>query len=124
MSVRWQWAPGEQGDSTNGSAEDLPLRRAMAANPRLRVLAACGWYDLVCDPAVNTWIRDHLPAELKKRVTVAAFRGGHALYLDATARAALAIAAGSFFRPADGGSPPAVAPNHSMLQGHGVRGRP
>ncbi len=96
MSVRWKWAPGELADSV-GSAADLPLRRAMAANPDLKVFAACGYYDLICAPAANAWVRDHLPADLQRRVAVAGYHGGHATYLDTDARSRLKTDVACFF---------------------------
>jgi carboxypeptidase C (cathepsin A) len=84
MSVRWDW----KADSI--FAKQLPpLEQAMIMNPSLRVLVACGSYDLICDYAANEWKAAHLPAELRNRVSAKAYPGGHALYTDDAARLAL-----------------------------------
>ena len=97
MSVRWRWERGEQVDSSTVADTDLPLRQALTANASLRVFVACGYYDLICTPATNDWVRDQLPADLRERVAVAGFGGGHALYLDDDARAQLKTAVFRFF---------------------------
>lgn len=66
-----------------------PMRRAMEANPRLLVFAACGYYDLICPPAANEWVRGQLPAPLRERARVAGHHGAHATYPDREARVRL-----------------------------------
>jgi carboxypeptidase C (cathepsin A) len=94
MSVRWDW----KADSTralvlaaSGSAASTPspLEHAMMANPSRRVLVACGTFDLICDYYANEWKITHLPNDLRRRVAVKAYPGGHALYTDDSARLAL-----------------------------------
>ena len=58
----------------------------MAANPNLKVLVASGYYDLVTSYFGVEFAVNHLPAELKRRVTVHTYAGGHATYTDDTAR--------------------------------------
>lgn len=84
MSVRWNW----KADSLFAK-EPSPLEHAMATNPSLRVLVACGTFDLICDYYANEWKIAHLPDELRRRVAVRAYAGGHALYTDDAARLAL-----------------------------------
>jgi carboxypeptidase C (cathepsin A) len=84
MSVRWDW----KADSVFANAPP-PLERAMTTNPSLRVLVACGTFDLICDYYANEWKIAHLPDELRRRVEVKAYDGGHALYTDDAARLAL-----------------------------------
>ena len=106
MSVRWNrpaseaasGSPARQGASaipTPSSAAspsspptppDQPLKRAMIANPKLKVLVACGYYDLVCNYAANTYLADHLDNEIRRNVTARGYGGGHALYTDPTAQ--------------------------------------
>ena len=76
MSVRWNRA------DLDSSPPPQPLRNAMRLNPSLRVLVACGIYDLVCDYLGNTWIADHLDAPLKRNVVARSYPGGHAMYTD------------------------------------------
>jgi carboxypeptidase C (cathepsin A) len=90
MSVKWKWTGSEVPDSTGHiDPPDLPLPRAMAANTRLRVFATCGYYDLVCDVAVNEWIVRQLPDSLRSRITVKGYHGGHAVYMDDKVRSEL-----------------------------------
>lgn len=98
MSVKWHWEPGENSD-TAGVGTAPPLRQAMEANPALRVLAVCGWYDLICTPAINDWVRAQLPPELQARVVTVGVSGGHAVYLDQEARATLKREAARLFTP-------------------------
>jgi hypothetical protein len=84
MSVRWDW----KADSVFANAP-LPLERAMTTNPSLRVLVACGTFDLICDYYANEWKIAHLPDKIRRRVAVKAYGGGHALYTDDAARLAL-----------------------------------
>ena len=65
---------------------DQPLKQAMITNHKLKVLVACGYYDLVCNFAANTYLADHLDSEIPRNVTARAYGGGHALYTDPTAQ--------------------------------------
>ena len=90
MSVKWKWSRSEVPDSTGKlDPPDLPLPRAMATNPKLRVFATCGYYDLVCDVALNEWIVRQLPDSLRSRVVLKPYHGGHAIYMDDRVRAEL-----------------------------------
>lgn len=95
MSVRWNWAA----DSALANATP-PLESAMAADPALRVLVACGIYDLICDYYVNDWKIAQLPAPIRQRVTARRYPGGHALYTDAAARLELKRDVAQFIRDA------------------------
>jgi len=97
MSVRWRWEPGEIGDSATVPAEELPLRQALTANPELRVIGVCGYFDLICSPASNAWVRDQLPPDQRTRVTSVGYAGGHATYLDDRARARIRVDVFRFF---------------------------
>jgi carboxypeptidase C (cathepsin A) len=61
----------------------------MMTNRSLRVLVACGTFDLICDYSANEWKIAHLPNDFRRRVAVKAYPGGHALYTDDSARLAL-----------------------------------
>ena len=65
---------------------DQPLKRAMIANPKMQVLIACGYYDLVCNHAANTYLANHLDSEIPRNVTARGYGGGHALYTDQAAQ--------------------------------------
>jgi len=105
MSVRWNRAatdaasgsPPRQGSTSRSPSPaatsspplappDQPLKRAMIDNHNLRVLVACGFYDLVCNYAANTYLADHLDKEIPRNITSRAYSGGHALYTDPTAQ--------------------------------------
>ncbi|MGE0440122.1 MAG: hypothetical protein AB7L66_00605 [Gemmatimonadales bacterium] len=97
MSVRWHWEPGENSDTTTVAVEDLPLRGALAADSALKVVAVCGFFDLICSPAANDWLRDQLPPALRARVLSVGYPGGHATYLDQEARARMKADVFRFF---------------------------
>jgi len=84
MSVRWDW----KADSVFAKAPP-PLEHAMTTNAGLRLLVACGTFDLICDYSANEWKIAHLPDALRRRIVVKAYPGGHALYTDDAARLAL-----------------------------------
>ncbi len=106
MSVRWNRSPdaasgntARQGTATPAASQgptaaatpsptppDQPLKRAMIANPKLQVLVACGYYDLVCNHAANTYLANHLESEIPRNVTARGYGGGHALYTDQSAQ--------------------------------------
>ncbi len=94
MSVRWDWKADSMRAlllAASGSAASTPspLEHAMMTNPSLRVLVACGSFDLICDYYANEWKIAHLPNDLRRRVAVKSYPGGHALYTDDSARLAL-----------------------------------
>jgi hypothetical protein len=99
MSVRWKWTKAEAPDSGPPPPPDLPLTRAMKSNPGLRVFVTCGYYDLVCDAAANDWVVKQLDPDVFIRVTVTAYHGGHAVYLDDAARKQLRADVAAFLKP-------------------------
>ncbi|HKA01698.1 MAG TPA: hypothetical protein VKE70_34535, partial [Candidatus Solibacter sp.] len=100
MSVRWNRNPAEATSSGagrqgaaggtsaagTGAPPEQPLRRAMTANPKLQVLSACGYYDLVCSYAANVHLASHLDAEIARNVSARGYGGGHAVYTDKNAQ--------------------------------------
>jgi carboxypeptidase C (cathepsin A) len=84
MSVKWDWNPPV--DSSRPPDPRPPLERALRADPRLRVLIACGWYDLMCDVVANEYAATHLDEALAPRVFAHRYFGGHAVYTDAAVR--------------------------------------
>ncbi len=59
------------------------LRRAMTTNPNLRLMVACGYYDLATPMSGTEYSVNHLqlaPA-LRKNVTARRYRAGHMMYL-------------------------------------------
>jgi carboxypeptidase C (cathepsin A) len=61
----------------------------MKSNPRLEVIVACGYYDLVCSFAGNEYLANALDPDQKRRVTARSYAGGHAIYTDTAAQLAM-----------------------------------
>lgn len=61
----------------------------MDSNPGLRVLAHCGYHDLFCHYYENVWTLSSLPAELRARIVVRTYEGGHETYLNKSSRLAM-----------------------------------
>jgi len=94
MSVKWKHAPG---DSVAG---EQALADAIRLNPTLRVLSACGIYDLVCDYYGNIWSASHLDARVARNVLAYSYPGGHAMYTDPRAHLQLKANVAEFIRSA------------------------
>ena len=73
------------------------LRRALALDPRLRVLIAHGVSDLQTPYMMSRYVRDHMPAPLAARVELKLYLGGHMLYLRPDSRHHLHDDAQSFY---------------------------
>lgn len=60
-----------------------PLKRAMSANPELKVLSAGGYYDLVSPYFSGEWTIDHmgLDESLKSNITEVRYESGHMMYI-------------------------------------------
>jgi carboxypeptidase C (cathepsin A) len=94
MSVRWNRGPTEnasggaarQGAAGTGTPPEQPLQSAMKLNPKLQVLVACGYYDLVCSYYGNAYLASHLDVDAARNVTARSYGGGHALYTDDSVR--------------------------------------
>ena len=77
----WNWNRGtEQGNSYACTSPDLA--RALRRNPRLKVLAASGRYDLGTPYSASDWSLAQLdvPAEVLARVTHRYYDAGHMMY--------------------------------------------
>ena len=90
MSVRWnrtgpQPSPGDA------------FRSAMSANRQLRVMVVSGNYDLVSAYYAIEQAAGQLAADLKGRVAVRTYAGGHALYTDDSVRHQLHLDAVKFY---------------------------
>lgn len=59
------------------------LSKAMTANPRLEVFAACGYYDLATPAFAMKYTRDHalLRKDLRDRFTIDFYEAGHMMYI-------------------------------------------
>jgi len=94
MSVKWKRVPG---DSVVG---ERALEDAMRLDHTLRVLSACGIYDLVCDYYGNIWSASHLAPPVAANVVVYSYPGGHAMYTDPRAHVQLKADVAEFIRGA------------------------
>jgi carboxypeptidase C (cathepsin A) len=77
----WNWNRGtEQGNSYTSTSPDLA--RALRRNPRLKVLAASGRYDLGTPYSASDWSLAQLdvPADVLARVTHRYYDAGHMMY--------------------------------------------
>lgn len=93
----WDWG------SDGGLPEAVSaLRRALAIDPRLRVLVAHGYTDLQTPYFESRLILDQLPDLGADRVLRRTYRGGHMFYSRAESRAAFRRDAAAFFRAVAG----------------------
>lgn len=115
MSVRWNRnikdaqasASGAAASSTAAAAEsDQPLLRAMRANSSLRVLSSCGYYDLVCSYFANEQVAAELDPDIRTRVLVRNYGGGHAIYTEDTVRIQMKEDVARFVRAASPAAQP------------------
>jgi carboxypeptidase C (cathepsin A) len=96
--VRWGLDSGEGGYLEVAS----DLRAAILANPHLKVMFACGYFDLATPFLGTTYTinRMNLGPVLTGNVTQKFYPGGHMMYHVAEARQALAADAAGFYRAA------------------------
>jgi carboxypeptidase C (cathepsin A) len=107
MSTRWNFGDPEVLKTGNLAAlGEQPLRRALAANPNMRVLSVCGYYDLVCSYYGNACLAQRLEPGLATRVSARAYGGGHAVYTDPTAQMELKRDVARFMQNAAAPTPP------------------
>jgi carboxypeptidase C (cathepsin A) len=86
MSVKWSRNPAATESRRIAASSEQPLRRAMRTNPKLRVLSACGYYDLVCAYRANQYVASQLESDLARNIVARGYWGGHALYTDLRAQ--------------------------------------
>jgi carboxypeptidase C (cathepsin A) len=74
----WGWKDYSNRYASVGEA----LRKAMAMNPRMRVLVASGYYDLATPHFAADYSLDHLaiPAQLRRNIEVSYYEAGHMMY--------------------------------------------
>jgi len=79
----WKWRSGGQGYLYVADE----LAEAMARDPRLRVFAAAGYYDLATPYYAQRYTFDHmqLDSKLRSHLTFVAYRSGHMIYTDPAA---------------------------------------
>ncbi|HLJ49148.1 MAG TPA: hypothetical protein VKU01_24200 [Bryobacteraceae bacterium] len=103
MSVRWNRgvAPNAKDDAKEPTPTEA-FRKALAADPKLRVMVVTGYYDLVSSYFGIELAATRLPADLSGRVLIRTYAGGHAIYTDDTVRHEFRVEAANFYRAAEG----------------------
>jgi carboxypeptidase C (cathepsin A) len=92
----WNWGAGGQGYLYVADE----LAEAMSRDPRLRVFAAAGYYDLATPYAAQRYTLDHMPLErgLRSNLTFIGYPSGHMIYTDPSAAAKLQADVEAFVR--------------------------
>jgi carboxypeptidase C (cathepsin A) len=99
VSRHWEWGDGDSGGRHSLGAADA-LRRALALQPRMRVLIAHGLTDLITPYMTSRFVVDHLPANVTaSRVELKLYPGGHMMYLRSGSRHRLHDDAQAFYLP-------------------------
>jgi carboxypeptidase C (cathepsin A) len=91
---QWNWGRGM------GRPESLSaLQSALSVDPRMRVLIACGLFDLVIPYFTTVRLLNQMPdAGSAERVRLAVYPGGHMFYSEDASRAAFRDAAAALFQ--------------------------
>src|SRR6185369_9667636 len=78
LYVDWGWKDFANRYASVGET----LRKAMAMNPRMRVLVASGYFDLATPHFAADYSLDHLgiPASQRKNIEVSYYEAGHMMY--------------------------------------------
>ena len=99
VNESWSWADDKRMGYLDVSQD---LRRALLANPHLKVLVANGVYDLATPFFASEYTADHLnvDAARRKNVTLTWYDAGHMMYLNDAARAKLRDDLVAFYRDA------------------------
>ncbi len=96
VNQEWKWG------SAQGGFTDVTARMAMALNQNsyLKVFVASGHYDLVTTYFAAKYLFDRMgpDQDLRDRITMAYFDGGHMLYMDKPSRQKLKTDIAAFFR--------------------------
>jgi carboxypeptidase C (cathepsin A) len=100
VSRQWDWKSGTSGNEGYLGAGDA-LRRALARDPKLRVLVAHGLTDLQTTYLASRYVVEHLPPSLQPQFELRLYPGGHMMYFRSGSRAALRRDAEAFYRGAE-----------------------
>jgi carboxypeptidase C (cathepsin A) len=95
VNRRWDWGGGRGALRALGASD--ALRRALALEPRLKVMIAHGVTDLQTPYMMSRYVKDHMPDALGQRIGVKLYAGGHMLYLHAQSRHRLHDDAAEFY---------------------------
>ncbi|HUK60766.1 MAG TPA: septum formation initiator [Stellaceae bacterium] len=95
VSRHWDWGGGHGTNFAVSSSDSL--RKALALQPKLKVMIAHGVSDLETPYMMSRYIRDHMPGDLGQRVALKLYLGGHMLYLRPQSRDRLHADAAQFY---------------------------
>lgn len=92
----WNWGSAIRGFVDTAST----LRSAIVKNNDLKVLVACGYYDMATPYFSNLYTFSHLdlPAELRKNITFTYYEAGHMMYIHKPSLMKLKNDAAEFYR--------------------------
>ena len=99
VGMSWDWqAAGEEGQGYLDAV--TPLKEAMSVSPSMRVLMACGMYDLATPCSSVEYTLNHLWLDdaLKRNVLLEYYQAGHMMYTHAGPRRQLRDDAERFYR--------------------------
>lgn len=87
MSVLWDRSETSRAAIDDRSMDATPaVERVLRANQDLRIYVACGYFDLVCPYSTIDHMVEIMDPSLANRITVRTYHGGHAIYMDDSAR--------------------------------------
>ncbi|MFZ2652490.1 MAG: hypothetical protein WA210_20505 [Burkholderiaceae bacterium] len=100
LSPKWKWKDFENKYANVGAS----LRRAMQANPHMRVYVASGFYDLATPHAAADYTLSHLGLRDAQaaNISVNYFEAGHLMYIHQASLARLAMQLRAFVKSQDG----------------------
>jgi carboxypeptidase C (cathepsin A) len=99
VSRRWDWGGGRGAVRSLGASD--ALRRALALDPRLKVMIAHGVADLQTPYMMSRYVKEQMPDGLGERVVLKLYAGGHMLYLHEPSRHRLRDDAATFYGAAE-----------------------
>jgi carboxypeptidase C (cathepsin A) len=103
MSVRWSrvaQAAGKEAFTADPTPTEA-FRRALASDPKLRVMVVTGYFDLVSSYFAVEQAAARLPSDLSHRVIIRTLPGGHAIYTDDSVRHQFRLDATKFYQTAE-----------------------
>lgn len=95
VNRHWDWGGGKAPQSSVGASNSL--RKALALEPKLKVMIAHGVTDLETPYMMSRYIRDQMPGALGQRIALKLYLGGHMLYLRPQSREQLHADAAQFY---------------------------
>jgi carboxypeptidase C (cathepsin A) len=99
VNRHWDWGGGRFAIRSVGASDQL--RRALALDPRLKVMIAHGVADLTTPYMMSRYITDEMPEALGRRIELKLYVGGHMLYLRPASRHRLHDDAAQFYGAAE-----------------------